>query len=166
MSASRSLKERAHSAVRFGMKVEDYLVFNMLSGVEAAVKDQILMGIHPTRHTARINHLSRVQCGILLVMAAPGAANQSRSLLRYPSATPRTYQSFSSHLGMKRCIRISPRLRPSSGEVASNVLWSAQSTRLWTRRRAKASSRMATIGATPSLGCDRNGDHGFLSHSR
>lgn len=60
------------------MKAEDYFEFNMLSGVEAAVKDQIRMSIHPTRRTARIDHLSRVPCGILLVLGDPGCGKSEQ----------------------------------------------------------------------------------------
>lgn len=60
------------------MKAEDYCDFNMLSGVEADIKDQILMGIHPTRRTARIKYLSRVPCEILLVHSDPGCGKSEQ----------------------------------------------------------------------------------------
>lgn len=50
----------------------------MLSSVEAAIKDQILMGIHPTRRTARIDHLSWVPCGILPVHSDPGCGKSEQ----------------------------------------------------------------------------------------
>lgn len=149
------------------MKAEDYFESNMLSGVEVPVKDQILMSIHPTRRTARIDHLSRVSCEILLVPDAAGCgkSEQRAALLQYPFVSPKTYRSFSSHLDMKLWMLVSPRLRPSSGQVILCELWSAHSTRLRIRRRANASFETATNGAAPSSGCGRNGGHTCLSHS-
>lgn len=152
-------------SVLCGVKAEDYFGFNMLAGVEVLLKIRSLWASNPRAAQRGSTTCLGFHAGSSWFVVIPGAANQSRSLLRYPSASPKTYQSFSSHLDMRLWMLVSPRLRPSSGQAASSVSLSAYSTRLKIRWHANASFETATNGTTPSSGCGRSGGYTFLLHS-